>query len=97
MASIKIGTYTIVLSANTFNPRIWLYDDAGVSIGQLVFHANGTALPANSAASLNYHLDEYMMAVDLLRNEKPVYYQYTAGGESFIISGRESVGDTDKV
>ncbi len=98
MATTKIGTYTILLSAHTYNPRIWLYDDAGLNIGQLVFHPNGTVLPANTPTSLNYHLDEYLMAVDLLRNEKPVYYQYMAGaGESYIISGRESVGDNDKV
>ncbi len=49
-------------------------------IGQLVFHANGAALPADglngTQPQLNYHLDDFQNCIDLLRNEKPVYLLY---------------------
>ena len=94
----KIDEYTVLYSANTFAPRIWL-KSRGAYIGQLVFHPNGTLLPADDnvrGVNLQYHLDDFHNALDLLRNEKPVYLFYSGSGGGFengISTAAEPVGE----
>ncbi len=93
MALTKIDAYHVMYSANRYAPRIWL-KGGGEWIGQLVFKPNGTTLPADTESSLYYHLDDFQNAIDLLRNESPMYLLYTGnGGENGIKTIDEDVGE----
>jgi hypothetical protein len=46
----KIDEYDVMYSSNLFPPRIWL-KSAGKFIGQLIFKANGAALPVGTMSS----------------------------------------------
>ena len=86
MAQMRIDAYEVLYSANGFSPRIAL-KNAGTYIGQMIFMPNGAALPAdtvvNKQAQLHYHLDDFQNAIDLLRNEKPIYMYYSGSGGGF--------------
>lgn len=96
----QITSYQVQFASNTFPPRIWLKDAAGF-IGQCVFYPNGATLPADNQttsgqANLNYHLDEFPMIMDILRNEKPVFMNYNGSGGGFenaIQTGEELPGE----
>ena len=97
MAITKIDAYEVMYSSNTFVPRIWL-KAGGRYIGQLIFKPNGSVLPSDSQGggqtNLYYHLDDYQNAVDLLRNEAPMYLLYSApSGENGIKTTEEVVGE----
>jgi hypothetical protein len=74
-ATHEIDEYEVMYSANVNAPRIWL-KSSNKYIGQLIFNANGSALPpdntVNDQVYLFYHLDDYHNIIDLLRNEQPV-------------------------
>lgn len=86
MSLTRIDAYEVFYAANASVPRIAL-KGAGNYIGMLVFLPNGTALPADTVTKgqivLYYHLDRYAHALDLLRNEKPVYLYYNGSGAGF--------------
>lgn len=100
MAITKITAYEVMYSANTFVPRIWLKGGRKY-IGQLIFQPNGAALPADNMSTngqihLYYHLDDYQNAIDLLRNEKPMFLLYSGSGTGFengIKTTEETVGE----
>jgi hypothetical protein len=99
MALTKIDSYEVMYSANGFVPRIWL-KGGGKPIGQLIFKPNGSALPADTMSggqvNLYYHLDDYQNAIDLLRNEGPMYLLYSGSGGGFengIKTTEEVVGE----
>lgn len=99
MALTKIDAYEVMYSANAFVPRIWL-KGGGKYIGQLIFKSNGSALPADNISggqvNLYYHLDDYQNAIDLLRNEGPMYLLYSGSGGGFengIKTTEEVVGE----
>ncbi len=91
----QIDEYEVMYSANTFVPRIWLKHE-GKYVGQLVFKPNGTALPPDTSSNLYYHLDDFDNAIDLLRNEKPMYLLFAGSGgtnENGIKTTAEPVGE----
>jgi len=99
MPITEIDTYEVMYSANTFPPRIWL-KAGGKPIGQLVFMPNGSTLPTDRMSggevNLYYHLDHYQNAIDLLRNENPMYLLYGGpgpGNENGIRTTEEEVGE----
>lgn len=99
MAVTKIDEYEVMYSANTFVPRIWL-KSAGKFIGQLIFKSNGSPLPPDGMSggqvNLHYHLDDFENAIDLLRNEKPMYLLFSGSGSGFengIKTTPEPVGE----
>jgi hypothetical protein len=99
MVLTKIDEYEVMYSANTFVPRIWL-KNSNRFIGQLIFKPNGTSLPADNMAggqvNLYYHLEDYHNAIDLLRNEGPMYLLYNGSGPGFengIKTTQEVVGE----
>jgi hypothetical protein len=99
MAQTRIEAYEVLYSANTFSPRIAL-KSAGNYVGQMIFKPNGTALPAdtivNNQVQLHYHLENFQNAIDLLRNEKPIYMYYNGSGGGFengIRTMSEKVGE----
>jgi hypothetical protein len=86
MALTQIDQYEVMYSANTFFPRIWL-KNGGKFIGQLIFHPDGAALPADGLSggqvNLHYHLANFENAIDLLRNEKPMFLLFSGSGGGF--------------
>jgi hypothetical protein len=101
MPLTQIDQYEVMYSANTFAPRIWL-KHGDTYIGQLAFHPDGAALPADSDAGgqvqLHYHLANYAHAVDLLRNETPMYLLYSGSGGGFengIKTTPEPIGERE--
>jgi hypothetical protein len=86
MAVTKIDDYEVMYSSNTFPPRIWL-KNAGKFIGQLIFQADGTALPQDSVvagqANLYYHLENLDDMLDLLRNDEPLFLLFSGSGPGF--------------
>ena len=97
---IEITSYSVIYSANTFNPRIGLLN-ANRFIGQLVFFPNGATLPLdlqaqNGQLTLNYHQDDFHNLIDVLRNEKPIFLSFNGSGPGFensIQTGAELVGE----
>ncbi|MFM6321549.1 MAG: hypothetical protein ACKPGT_23920 [Microcystis sp.] len=99
MVLTKIDKYEVMYSANTFVPRIWL-KGGGKNLGQLLFKPNGSPLPADTISggqvNLWYHLDDFQNAIDLLRNEGPMYLLYSGSGAGFengIKTTEEVVGE----
>lgn len=99
MAQTRIDHYEVLYSSNSFSPRIAL-KNAGNYVGQMIFMPNGATLPAdsivNNQVQLYYHLDDFQSAVDLLRNEKPIYMYYNGSGGGFengIKTMAEKVGE----
>ncbi len=102
MAVTTIDEYEVMYSANKFFPRIWL-KNGGKYIGQLIFHPDGSVLPPDGMSggqvNLHYHLEDFDNAIDLLRNEKPMYLLYAGSGPGFengIKTTAEAVGEGDK-
>ena len=82
-------------SANKNPPRIWL-KTGGKFIGQLFFMPNGAVLPSDTKTSLYYHLDDFQNAIDVLRNEEPVYLLYSGkNAENGIKTTPETVGEAE--
>jgi hypothetical protein len=103
MPTTQIDDFEVLYAANTFVPRIWLIA-GGNFIGQLIFNPNGSALPpdAESGGQVNlyYHLDDYANALDLLRNQAPVYLLFNGSGTGFengIQTSEELAGAGEKV
>jgi hypothetical protein len=103
MAITKIESYEVMYSANSFVPRIWLLGAGNTSIGTLMFMPDGTDLPPdnmlNGHVVLYYHLANFQHALDLLRNEAPMYLLYngTGGGfENGIKTTEENVGEGER-
>jgi hypothetical protein len=99
MALTIIDEYEVLYSANSFVPRIWL-KNGGKFIGQLIFKPNGSALPPDAMSggqvNLYYHLDDFENALDLLRNEKPMYLLFSGSGPGFengIKTTEEAIGE----
>jgi hypothetical protein len=99
MALTQIDEYEVMYAANQFPPRIWL-KNGGQYIGQLIFMPNESALPPDamggSQVNLYYHLDDFQNALDLLRNESPMYLLYSCSGEGFengIKTTEEVIGE----
>src|SRR4051812_41009637 len=95
MAVTAIDDYEVMYSANQFLPRIWLLAGGGY-IGQLIFMPDGAELPSDSTTNLYYHLQNFSHILDLLRNEKPLYYLFTGSGPGFengVKTTPEAVGE----
>ena len=97
-----IEQYEVMYSANQFPPRIWL-KSGNKYIGQLIFGADGKALPEdsiqNDQVNLYYHLENFENIIDLLRNEKPMYLLFSGSGRGYengIKTTAEQVGEEEK-
>ena len=99
MSQTRVDAYEVFYSSNSFAPRIGL-KSAGVFIGQMIFMPNGSQLPpdasTNGQVNLYYRLDDFQNAIDLLRNEKPIYLYFNGAGggnENGIKTMAEKVGE----
>jgi hypothetical protein len=93
----RIEQYEVMYASGRFLPRIGL-KSGGRFIGQMVFMPDGAALPDDSAdgdaVTLYYHHADFANVLDLLRNEQPMYLQFTGpGGENGIKTTPEPVGE----
>jgi hypothetical protein len=60
------------------------------------FRPNGATLPQDTSGSLYYHLDDFQNVLDLLRNEKPMYWLFSGSGGGFengVKTTPEAVGE----
>jgi hypothetical protein len=90
---VQISAYSVMYSANTYQPRIGLSDAAGNAVGQLVFYPDTEKLPDDRLVSggipdLFYHLKDFKNVLDLLRNEKPMWLYYNA---SMIVTAENGI------
>ena len=93
MATVAIDDYDVMYSANQVAPHILLMA-SGSDIGELIFMPDGTQLPSDTTTKLYYHLQNYSHILDLLRNEKPVYFVGNGPGkENGIRTTAEPVGE----
>lgn len=99
MSQTRVDAYEVFYSSNSFAPRIGL-KNAGVFVGQMIFMPNGSQLPpdasVNGQVNLYYRLDDFQNAIDLLRNEKPIYLYFNGSGggnENGIKTMAEKVGE----
>lgn len=115
ITTTEIATYEAnVISRgdpNQFAATVWLYKVGGGLIAFLRFYRGGVEMPANeyrsdlNAALASYRFDAFPSIVDMLRNEKPVYftwfdYSATAPGRMFGVVGtsaQEPVGEQEGV
>lgn len=93
MSLTRVDAYEVFYSSNSFAPRIGL-KNAGVFIGQMIFMPNDSQLPAdtnaNGQVNLYYRLDDFQNAIDLLRNEKPIYLYFNGTGRREAGGGNEN-------
>ena len=96
---------------NQFAATIWLYGADHSLIAFLRFYRGGIEMAANefrsdlNAALVSYRFDAFPPLVDVLRNEKPVYftwfdYSATSPGRMFGVVGTsalEPVGEQEGV
>ena len=95
---------------NQFAATVWLYKPDNSLIAFLRFYRAGVEMAANefrtdlNAAMVSFRFDAYQQTVDLLRNEKPLYFtwfDYTAGvpGRMFCAVGTslEPVGEQEGI
>ncbi|MCW5625557.1 MAG: hypothetical protein KIT73_12665 [Burkholderiales bacterium] len=101
--SFTVHTYEAVLVApntpgypnvHSFIRLYW----GGKTQATLWFYADGTAnIPANTSGTQYYarfRQSHYSACVDLLRNEKPVAFQWNEQTKgAFLVTGPEPVGD----
>ena len=76
----KIEEYIVTYPTNKRTPRISLVVGSGELAGELIFMPNGTTLPADTQSQAHYHLDDFANVLDLLRNERPIYYIHNGPG-----------------
>ena len=78
---------------------IVLYDEDHLR-GYLNFFPNNIALPnphiENDLIQLYYHIDHFDVISDLLRNEKPLYFQFSSPPPFGLLrSGKEPIGEEE--
>ena len=96
---------------NQFAATVWLYRSDQSLLAFLRFYRTGVEMATNefrsdlNAATVSYRFDAFLPTVDLLRNEKPLYftwfdYSATAPGRLFGVVGTsasEPVGEEEGV
>jgi len=111
MSIIEIKKYDVAYYAGARNVAgypyraiIGLRDDNDKLIGAAYFHHNVATMPnadtqkATGYISCHYLAADYSHVLDLLRNEKPVYAEFEAGGNiANIRTSAEPVGEGETV
>lgn len=70
----KIEQYVVTYPTSPSHPRIHLSNASGEFVGQLVFAPNDADLPTDTDDADYCHLEDFTNVLDLLRNERPIYY-----------------------
>jgi hypothetical protein len=94
-----------VYFANVLSPKFYggrRIMNLGGSFGKAIlwFMPQGSSLPDNqkrpnqNVFDVYYHKDDWEAIIDILRNEKPVYFHFYDGGNAAqIYTGTEPVGE----
>lgn len=88
----------------TYRAIIGLRREDGSLLGAAYFHHNPDTMPNTDSQSAtgyvycHYRSEDYPRVLDLLRNEKPVYLRYVAGGWNIasIDTSLEPVGEGEE-
>ena len=99
----EIETYTVnVLSPKQYNGRRLMNLAGSFGTAILWFHPDDAALPDNRKRSgqnlfdIYYSMSCWTAVLDVLRNESPVYFNYSdTSNAAQIYSGREPVGEEE--
>jgi hypothetical protein len=70
----KIEQYVVTYPTSTSRPRVHLSGASGEFAGQLVFAPNDADLPTDTDDRVYYQVEDFINVLDLLRNERPIYY-----------------------
>ena len=112
MASVEIKKYDVAYYAGgkntsgyTYRAIVGLRKDDGSIIGTAYFHRSPATLPdsdsQNAAGQVfcHYLAEDFPRVLDLLRNEKPVYVNFTAGSWNIarIETSLEAIGEGEPV
>ena len=101
----QIDTYTInVLSPNAYNGRRLMNLKGSFGEAVLRFYPDDTTLPDNKKRSgqdvfdIYYNIRDWQAVIDVLRNESPVYFNYSDTYEAAqIYTGGEPVGEEETI
>ena len=105
-ATTEIKEYRVALFPQAGTPgKISLWDAGSQKFAVLYLRPDGESLPvAYEDVDLGwfrayFHRSAYLELVDLLRNEKPVYFHFWsgAGNNTHLATDREPVGEGEKV
>ena len=86
-------------SGGTTEALIQLFN-AGAFIGNITFHKDGTALPANvlqanGIHSVHYHISRFRDVLQILQYEKPLQIRISAGVATLMATGMEPTGEQE--
>jgi hypothetical protein len=101
MNSWKVGSYSIYQLANRNANRpatIYLHEDSGSRMASLLFISEGP-LPENKAAETRYdvyfHFDQFLSMMQMLREEKPIYFHYSDSKYAQVSTNPEPIGEAE--
>ena len=90
---------------NLFAATVWLYGTSSQCIGFIGFYRDGVAAPGNHFRSdlgyplVSYRYDSFASTLDLLRNEKPLYFTWydylPTRAFASIGTSREPIGENE--
>ncbi|MFN2508716.1 MAG: hypothetical protein ABR589_08075 [Chthoniobacterales bacterium] len=93
-------TYTVHYQSGGSSEALIQLFNAGVFIGNLTFHKDGTALPANvlqegGVHDVHYHLSRFRDVLQILQYEKPLHIRIDNGVADLMATGFEPVGEQE--
>jgi hypothetical protein len=102
----ELATYNIYyFGKRTDNVKALIYArDANNNLRvYLFFTENDIGLPSNTETisqgvplcRIWYHIDQFPMVIDILRNEKPVWFHYESPTSAHMFTGSEPIGESE--
>lgn len=102
--SAELATYNVYYfgkRADSVKAIIYARDAQGHIRAYMIFVESGTVLSDNSESvaqgvpwcRLRYHIDQFPVVMDILRNEQPVYVNYSSPTFAQIFTGSEPIGE----
>jgi hypothetical protein len=102
VSKLHVEEYEVLYSSNKFVPRILLKSE-GKYIGQLIFNTDNTTLPSdsleNGQLNMYYHMQNFQDIINILRNDKPIFIEFTGtdvNDENCLRTSSEPVGKFEK-
>ena len=99
----SIDSYTLnLLSPKAYQGRRLMVIKGSFGVATLWFHPDDATLPNNEKTQgqdsfrVYYHLRDWASMLDMLRNESPVYFNYSdTANAAQILTGNEPVGEEE--
>ncbi len=98
----EFDEYKVLIFSHNTREEIQQSIELTLPDGRALLRFVSGALPQNSVEIIGsrnvyvtyYHLHQYLAMVDILRNEKPLYFYYNHDNhESYVTTGGEPVGE----